>query len=83
MRSSIAISFEVKPRAVIVAGLGKADVDVRFVRVRAAFIFAPFPTEDTRRNAAIIDNVFDALVASLGAKANLVSKIMRFFFVGI
>lgn len=82
MRSIIAISFEVKPRAVIVAGLGKADVDVRFVWVRA-FVFAPFPAPDTRRNAAIINNIFDALVASFGAKANFVSEIVRFFFVGI
>lgn len=48
-----------------------------------ASVFTPFPTEDRGRNAAIINNVFDALVASLRAETDSISDGVRFFFMSL
>lgn len=55
-------------------------MDVGLVRIWT-FVFAPFPFEDTRRNPAIINNIRDTPIASLGAFANLVCEVVRFLFV--
>jgi hypothetical protein len=45
-------------------------MEVRLVRVRAS-VFSALPIQGTAHNLAIENYVFDSLIASLGAFANL------------
>lgn len=38
-----------------------------------AFVFAPFPVEDWTANSFVVNDVFNALVASFGDFANLLN----------
>jgi len=48
-------------------------MDVGLVRI-ASGVFTPTPPETIGSNTAIINNVFDSLVASLRAKSNSLGK---------
>ena len=48
-----------------------------------AFVFAPLPIKNGRSNTAIKDNIFNPLIASLGAFANFLNNRVGFFLVSL
>jgi len=51
---------------------------MRLVRV-GAFIFSALPIQRRTHNLAVKNNVFDSLIASLGALTNLLNYCVSFF----
>jgi hypothetical protein len=45
-------------------------MEMRLVRIRAS-VFSALPVQSTAHNFAVKNNVFDSLIASFGALANL------------
>ena len=48
-----------------------------------AFVFAPFPIKNGGSNTAIENQIFNPLIASLGAFANLINNRVGFFLVSL
>jgi hypothetical protein len=57
-------------------------VKVMPVRI-SAVVFTPFPIQDSRANTAIKDDVFNSLIAFLGAFAQLLNNAVSFFRMSI
>lgn len=53
---------------------------MRLVRVSAS-VFSALPIQRRTHNLAVKNNVFDSLIASLGALTNLLNYCVGFFFV--
>jgi len=51
---------------------------VRAVRI-SAFVFAALPTQCRTHNLAVVNNVFNALIAALGTLTNLFHQRISFF----
>ena len=57
-------------------------MEMRPVRVSTS-VFSALPIHNRTHNLSVINNVFNALIASLGAFANLLHKRVSLFFVGV
>jgi hypothetical protein len=55
-------------------------MEMRPVRVSTP-VFSALPIHNRTHNFAVVNNVFDSLIASLGALANFLNKGISFFFV--
>ena len=57
-------------------------MEVRAVRVSTS-VFSALPIHYWAHNLAVVDNVFNSLIASLGALTDFLHKGISLFFVGI